>query len=263
MHWLTWVGIGVVAFGTFLTIWGQNLDSKKSTTLLSNQNMLLMGQNTQQLRQNTQQLSQNEQLLTQNGQLQKDNVQLQSDITKIKQINEELEKRITPLSGVLTPDNKLTPKTPNNVLIPADAIALFFGNSLAYTNSFPHTVIEVGAEPLLVINKQGNIITVTAKFFSEDGKIVAELKENQFHINQNNYFRLERPSDHALVIYDQKGNESLNIHFINPTVIKLTGKFYLPKHPPVIITEDYQLFGNNIRMSSCSFGQSRVDIHLE
>lgn len=256
MHWLTWVGIGIVAFGTFLTIWGQNLDSEKSTELLSSQNKLLLDQNSQQL-------SQNDQLLTQNGQLQRDNVLLQSDITKIKHINEELEKRITPLSGVITPDNKPTPKTPGNVLIPTDSIALFFGNSLAYTNSFPHTVIEVGTEPLLVINKQGNIITVTAKFFSEDGKIVAELKENQFHINQSNYFRLERPNPHNLVIYDQKGEESLNIHFINPKVIKLTGKFYLPKHPPVIITEEYQLFGNNIRMSSCSFGHSRVDIHLE
>jgi hypothetical protein len=256
MHWLTWVGIAVVALGTGLTILGQGLDSKKSTDLLSSQNELLLGQNKQQL-------SQNDQLLSQNGQLQKDNVQLQSDITKIKQINEELEKRIRPLSGVLTPDNKPTPKTPNGVLIPTDAIALFFGNSFAYTNSFPHTIIEVGTEPLIVINKQGNIITLTAKLFSEDGKVVAELKENQFNINPNNYFRLERPNAHTLVIYDQKGNESLNVNFINPKVIKLTGRFYLPNHPPIVITEEYQIFGNNMKMSNSSFGQNRVDIHLE
>ena len=124
MHWLTWVGIGVVALGTALTILGQSLDSKKSTDLLSSQNKLLLGQNTQQL-------SQNDQLLAQNGQLQKDNVQLRSDITKIKQINEELEKRIRPLSEDPSPDNKPTPKTPNGVLNATDAIALFFGNSLA------------------------------------------------------------------------------------------------------------------------------------
>jgi len=256
MHWLTYVGIGVVAVGTFLTICGQGLDNKKSTDLLSSQNKLLFGQNTQQL-------GQNEQLLSQNAQLQKDNELLRIDVTKIKQINQELEKRIKPLSGVLTPDSKPTPKTPNGVLIPANAIALFFGNSLAYTNSFPHTIIEVGREPLLAINKQGNIITVTAKFFSEDGKIVAELKDNQFRINPSNYFRIERPDDHTLVIFDNTGNESLNVHFINQTVIKLTGKFYLPKHPPILITEEYQLFGNNMKMSGCSFGQNRVDIHLE
>lgn len=256
MHWLTFVGIATVAVGTLLTILGQGYDNQKSMNILSNQNKLLLSQNTQQL-------GQNDQLLAQNAQLQKDNVQLRSDVTKIKQINQELEKRIKPLSGVLTPDRKPTPKTPNGVLIPHDAIALFFGNSLAYTNSFPHTIIKIGNEPLLTINKQGNIVTVTAKFFSEDGKIVAELKENQFHINPSNYFRMERPDDHTLIIFDHKGQESLNVHFINPAVIKLTGRFYLPKHPPIIITEEYQLFGNNIKMSSCSFGQNMVDIHLE
>ncbi len=179
MHWLTMVGIGLVAIGTALTILGQGLDSKKSTELLSSQN----------------------------DQLQKDNVQLRSDITKIKKINEELEKRIKPLSGFLTPDNKPTPKIPKGVSIPSNAIAVFLGNSVAYNSSFPHTIIEVGNEPLLVVNKQGNNITISARFFSVDGKIVAELKENQFHINPSNYYRIERPNEHALIIYDQQGNE--------------------------------------------------------
>jgi hypothetical protein len=253
MHWLTAIGIGFVAVGTFLTIWGQGLDSKKSTDLLSSQNRQLLAQNKQQL-------DQNELLLSQNNQLQKDNVQLRSDVGKIRQSNEELEKRVKPSSGFLTPDNK---STPNKVSIPPKALSLFLGNSVAYNSSFPHTVIEVGTEPLLVINKQGNNVTITAKFFSTDGKIVAELKENQFYINQSNSYRMERPNDHSLIVYDEQTNEALNVYFLNPAAIKLTGRFYFPKHQPIIITEEWLMIGNNNKMSRMTFGENRVDIHLE
>ena len=234
MHWITILGIIFVSAGTFLTILGQSIDNKKSLDLLTYQNNELIVENEN----------------------------LQKDVTVIKQINEKLEKRIKPLSGVLIPDNKPNPDEVNKHSIPTDAITLLFGNSLSYTNFFPHTVIAVGNDPLLVINKQQDILTISAKFFSEDGKIVAELKENQFHINPSNYFRLEKPDNHSLVIIDQRGNESLNIQFINSKVIKLTGRFYLPNHPPIIITDEYQLLGNNMKMSNCAFGQNKIDIHL-
>jgi len=139
---------------------------------------------------------------------------------------------------------------------------LFFGNSVAYTNTFPHTVIEVKDEQLLVINKEKEKITISAKFFSRDGKIVAQLKDNTFYINPNNYFRIERPNDHKLILYDQETTQILNVEYMNPSVIKLLGTFYLPNRPPLIIGEDWQTFGG-LKMSGNCFGNNRVDIHLE
>lgn len=168
---------------------------------------------------------------------------------------------VTSLSGILIPDNKPTPDNPCGD-IPSNAIALFLGNSVAYTSKFPHTVIEVVDQDLLVIDKQEEKIMISAKFFSRDGKIVAELKENKFYINPNNYFRLERPDDHNLIVYDQEAQEVLNVKFINPSTIKLLGIFYFPNRSPIIIREDVQIFGG-LRMSNCGFGENKVDIHLE
>jgi hypothetical protein len=269
MHWITVLGLLFVLIGSYLSILGQGLKNKKSMEDLSGQNTQLINMSNEQLNQNhlllkqtELQLSQSNLLLNQNDQLQKDNIELQSEIAKIKMTNDELEKRIKPLAGLLTPDNKPTPKTPRNTPIPSNALAVFLGNSLAYNSSFPHTVIEVGNEPLLVINKQGDIVSITAKFYSKDGKIISELKDNQFFINPSNYYRMERPNEHALVVYDAQGNETLNIYFLNPKAIKLTGKLYFPSIAPIIITDDRQILGN-MQMSGATFGENKVDIHLQ
>jgi len=182
--------------------------------------------------------------------------------TTVRDIKKAVQEANNQTSGIITPDNKSTPNTPICQNIPSNAITLFFGNSVAYTSTFPHTVIEVGGQPLLVINKQNKNIIISAKFFSEDGKIVAELKENKFFINPNNYFRIEKPNDHILIVYDQQGNQSLNINFLNSSVIKLLGRFYLPNRPPIIINEDWQIYGG-LQMSGNCFGENRVDIGLQ
>ena len=52
MHWLTIVGIILIAAGTFFSILGQNLDSEKNSKLLSGKNDSLMTQNSNLLKQN-------------------------------------------------------------------------------------------------------------------------------------------------------------------------------------------------------------------
>jgi|GEM_PF-5370129 len=106
------------------------------------------------------------------------------------------------------------------------------------------------------------LLISVAKFFSRDGKIVAELKDNKFYINPNNYFRQERPSDHILKVFDQQAQEVLNVEFINPQVIKLLGIFYLPNRAPIIIKDSMQILGG-IQMSNNCFGENNVGIHLD
>lgn len=164
-------------------------------------------------------------------------------------------------SGKLTPDKK--PLPPNAcTTVPPNAIALFLGNSVAYTSSFPHSVIEVGNEKLLTINKKGTKIIISARFFSRDNRIVGELKDNQFYINPNNYFRIEKPNEHSLIVYDQEGNQAINVEFLNPSAIKLLGRFYLPKRSPIIIEEELLTLGSN-KISKFCFGNSHVDIKIE
>jgi len=165
-------------------------------------------------------------------------------------------------SGILTPDSKPMPENHACHKIPDKAIALFFGNSVAYTSTFPHTIIEVGGQPLLSIDKKNENITISAKFFSSNNRIVAELKENEFYINPNNYFRIEKPNEHSLIVYDQQGDKILNVHFINSSAIKILGRFYLPNRSPIIIDEDIQSYGG-LKMSGNCFGENGVDIGIK
>ncbi|MCK4820376.1 hypothetical protein KA005_31720 [bacterium] len=164
-------------------------------------------------------------------------------------------------SGILTPDNK--PLSSNKKIpdLTEDSICLHLGDSIFCTNKFPHTVIQIANQPILIIDKKDKNILVSAKFFSEDLKIIAELKENKFFVNTNNYFRIERPNDHILTVYDQQGQQALNINFSNQTNIKLLGRFYLPGRPPLII-EEKRMYSGGLIMGGNIFVNNKVDIAL-
>ncbi len=184
------------------------------------------------------------------------------DRATIKDIKKAVREETNQTSGVLLPDKKPVPADlPCKEEIPAGDLILLLGNSVAFTNTFPHTVIEIANQPLLVVSKQGNSMTISAKIFSDDGRIVAELKDNKFFVNPNNYFRMERPNKHTLIVYDQRGNQALSVEFLNPSAIKLLGRFYLPNRPPIIINEDFQSLSGN-RFSRFCFGRNGVDFKL-
>lgn len=169
---------------------------------------------------------------------------------------EKMRKVESEFSGVLLPENKKSPDFPERRrLVPKNALSLFLGNSVSYVSQFPHTVVKVGDESVLVVNKKNNGITISAKFCSRDNKIVAELKENKFYINQNNYFRIERPNKSALIVFDQEGNQVLNVDYLNKTAIKLLGIIFLKNRRPIIIAEDTQDLGAG-KFSNCSFYNS-------
>jgi hypothetical protein len=150
----------------------------------------------------------------------------------------------TEFSGLLSPGNEPTPPNPCGN-IPARAMLILLGNSGSYGTSFPQTIIKIGQDRMLTIDKVNGRIAVNAKLFSKDGKIVAEIKNNEFFINPNNYFRKERPDKHSLVVFDQDGIEVLNVRFINATTIKFLGVIRHPRRT-VVVSDREGLFANTI-----------------
>jgi hypothetical protein len=150
----------------------------------------------------------------------------------------------TEFTGLLSPGNEPTPPNPCRD-IPARAMLILLGNSGSYGTSFPQTIIKIGQDRMLTINKVNDRIAVNAKLFSKDGRIIAEIKNNEFFINPNNYFRKERPDEHSLVVYDQEGIEVLNVRFINPRTIKFLGVIRHPRKT-VVVSERNGLFANTI-----------------
>lgn len=146
--------------------------------------------------------------------------------------------------------------------VPRNAVALHFGNSTSYTTDFPHTVLAIGGKSVLSLDRKDGSLTVSAKILSEDMRIIAELRENRFYINPNNYFRRERPDPHTLVVYDQQGRQVLNVRYMNKRSIKILGSFHSPGRPSIVIQEDHQVIGGLMMSRNC-FGNNRVDISIE
>ncbi len=163
--------------------------------------------------------------------------------------------------GLLLPANApLPPSICGN--IPAGAMMLFFGNSAAYTEQFPHTVIRVRGEEIISLDKEGDGVALNSKLYSPDGRIVAEIRKNEFFLNPNNYFRKERPDRHSLIVYDQRGTKVLSIRFLNRQAIKLLGIFSHVGSPPVVINESVQQIGG-LTLSNTCFGNNGTDIAVE
>lgn len=168
----------------------------------------------------------------------------------------------TETSGVLRPANDPTP--PNACgEVPKEALLLVLGTSGAWSKEFPHTVLRVAGQDLLWIDRKKGGITVSAKIFSSDSKIVAELEDNEFHLNPGNHFRRKRPDRHTLIVYDQHGRQVLYVRHINPTAIKLLGVFHGPSGVTVKIEEERLLLPRGNVFKGYCFGANKVSIVID
>ncbi len=115
--------------------------------------------------------------------------------------------------GLLVPANDPDPPNPCRD-IPAQAMRIFLGNSACWTTETRHTVLQVANQPIISLRRAERGLAVSSKVFSADGRIVAELIDNRFHINPNNYFRTERPDRHSLLVYDQQARLVLSVRYL-------------------------------------------------
>jgi len=166
----------------------------------------------------------------------------------------------TETSGLLRPASDPTPPTPCPN-IPKEALILLLGTSASYTTASNHTFLRVAGEDILSISRKNEGIAVSAKIYSADRKIVAEIIDNNFHINPSNYFRRERPDRHTLAIFDQQGERVLFIRHLNFSAIKILGKFHTARGI-VQISEEEMLIPGMGRLGRFCFGNNAVSIQI-
>jgi hypothetical protein len=137
---------------------------------------------------------------------------------------------------VITPDSKPRPELSWN--IPENKFLLLFGgDSVAWGTNLPITLIKQRGEPLFVLNKESKGMSVSAKFFSADGKIVAEIDRNQIHENPKNFWRSEK-TRHRLVIFNDEAKVVFDLEYLNPKTVKILGDFCVRGGVPISFHED-------------------------
>ena len=71
------------------------------------------------------------------------------------------------------------------------ATRLYLGNSFTWTETFPYAVMAQGDEDMMVLDREGNALSFSAKFFDANGKILCEVAKNRFQRNPNNTWRID------------------------------------------------------------------------
>jgi len=127
--------------------------------------------------------------------------------------------------GEITPDNK-----PNPIHSTApDTITLMLGDNLTFEAILADsyilsrngtTFLEIG------IDSNGNMLLTTDVRNNSNDNIVKVI-DNEFQANPSYAFHPVQPNQHSLIVRDSNGDEVLNIYFINPKVIRVTGTFYV------------------------------------
>lgn len=142
--------------------------------------------------------------------------------------------------GVLVPSNLPTPPLPHGVTIPDDGVAALYGSNVSVNTTFPHTILEMRGEPMIVIDRDlstKNLVVTALKIFDDRDDVIASIDPDGFWVQ--NAVRKKRPDEHTLIVYDHNGQQVLKIQFLNPQVISIEGIFRSPKTKPqfIIITE--------------------------
>jgi hypothetical protein len=166
------------------------------------------------------------------------------------------------LQGLLVPANEPDPSNPCPFPIPRASFKVFLGSSVGFTSKPPLIALTMKGEDVLVMRRVERGMAVSAKVLSPDGRVVAQLVDNRFFINPDNFFKVERPDEHSLIVYGRDGEKALDVRFLNPTSVRVLGAFHYPGAHSVIVEPDTIHIGRGTMTSSC-FGESHYGISID
>jgi len=141
----------------------------------------------------------------------------------------------------------------SNCPIPKGAVALYLGNTVSVVTEFPHVVFRVHGENVLALDRDASGLLISFTAFDDGGNILSRLNRNVFiAISAASY--LERPSPSNLIVFDDRDTKVLDVQFLNPQAIKITGILRYPAAEPVVIGEKYLGIEGSILTPACRSG---------
>jgi hypothetical protein len=162
-------------------------------------------------------------------------------------VAQELREQVAPLvAATLPPPVSSCP-------IPKNAVGLFLGNRVSVITAFPHVVFKAHGVEALRIDRVSSDLLITFHVFNESGALVARLDRNTF-TTRNSTAHVERPDASHLLVFDDRGTQVLDLQFLDPQAIKMTGILHYPGVDPIVISDKYAGQRGSIMPQSCSTG---------
>lgn len=171
------------------------------------------------------------------------------------------QKELSKMYGILLPANDPDPPNTCTRPIAADALAIYYGNAVAYSQSAAMSIITVGGKEVLGIERSPDqTVALNADVRSSDGKVVAAVSRNRFAVNKNNIMEslFRRPDRSTIRLTDQYGN-ALVVRYLNPRAFRIVGKFFLGPNQEIELTEtNIRVIPQRMTFYGGCFGNART-----
>lgn len=144
---------------------------------------------------------------------------------------------------------------------PSDALIVAWGSNASWSVAMPHTIIQMGGEPMLAVDREGERLIVTKLKVTDDrGDAVAVADgEGTFWIKDGS--RRSRPNGSTLIVYDYADNEILRLVYANPRTLVVTGVFRKDGSAPLVMSDQRTLMAGMTMQGSC-FGNNGIDVSI-
>jgi hypothetical protein len=142
--------------------------------------------------------------------------------------------------------------------VPSGGLRVYLGAYLAWSDKFPHIVVQMCDEEILTIDRRpnGSIVLSVLRLYDERGKIILRFDGGEFWSADG--IRVKRPDKSTIVVYNTSDKEVLNVKLLNLQSVYITGVFHYPGIRPIIVdTTRVQIGGMNL---IGGFGKTMVDL---
>ncbi len=118
---------------------------------------------------------------------------------------------------------------------------IYAGGNLQIFNDFTKNVdvIRIGGKSLVAVKMENEQLYVSLFVYDQNFVEIIKIIDNIFYKNPD-YKPVKNPiiTKHDLIVYDQFGEEILNVRYNNKKLISFLGVFSVPGHPEVRVTKD-------------------------
>lgn len=110
-----------------------------------------------------------------------------------------------------------------NLNVSSESIKIIFGS-----NTFIGTpnILVINNQPILSAEIKDSKLFVYLKIYDKEGKIVAQINGNEWTVNQNNFYTIDKSSNYVKVT-NQYGETALEASIVTNDTIKINGTFYI------------------------------------
>jgi len=144
-----------------------------------------------------------------------------------------------PFEGRLYPANEPTPPNPCRDSIRENDLVVLLGASAVRADRFPVSIINVGGEDRLVLDRvDDGSIAISLDILEEDGDVSIRITQGKFSIRPNNLHAHNRKDRNSLEITDPSGTQILTMRYVNKHVLVVDAvlRYHGLDGPPVIFS---------------------------